>query len=803
MSKISRQKIAGLFLVCLASFALAADWPRWRGPDGDGISTEKNWDALAINDQNKPLWKAEVGTGFSAIVVAEGKAVTMGNIKDTDIITCFDAQTGAVLWKKEYAEPLSANMHEGGPHATPTLAEGRVYTLSQSGKAFCLALADGKIIWQKDLGIKGPQWGFAGSPLLMADKVIYNVADRGVALNKTTGQIVWSGENKASGYATPVMVKDNKTNVYLFGADSLMCLEPDTGKVIWSYPWKTNPGVNASDPIVIGQEIFLTSDYNYGCGLIRIEQGKPVKVWENKNMRSKLSGPVVINGYIYGIDDKQLVCLDWKTGEKKWAEKSVGMGSLMAADGKLIVLSETGKLMIARAVPEKFDLISSSQILDGRCWTMPTLANGKIYARNAKGILVCIDVSQKKTVQSAEMGGKAAEQPSWPQWQGPKRNNISEETGLLKSWPQGGPKMLWSCSGLGQGYSTVSIADGKIYTTGMVNKEGILFCIDWAGKELWKKVYGPEWTGDRPGTRCTPTIDGDKVYVISGNGVVSCLNAADGKIVWQEDVAAKFEGKVPMWGYAESPLIVKDKVIFTVDGAKANIVALNKETGKLVWSGGNLDGGGAYSSPLAFESGGRTVIVGYTGKYAFGTDAADGKILWNYTISESSRMGGNLHTNTPVYHDGMLFFTSGYNTGAVMLKLSPDGASAEKAWENKDFDVHHGSVVLLGDYLYGANWKNNENGDWICAEWKTGKTMYQTHWENKGSLTSAEGMLYCYEEKNGNIALVKADPAGFNPVSTFKISLGGGEHWAHPVVCGKRLFVRHGDVLMAFDIATK
>ena len=804
MSGINKQRVlTGLFLVCVGISVFAADWPKWRGPNGDAISAEKDWDPLAVNDQNKPLWQAEVGIGFSTIVVAEGKAVTMGNVKDTDIITCFDAQTGAVLWKKEYAEPLDANMHEGGPHATPTIAEGKVYTISKTGKVFCLNLADSKVIWQKELTNKSPQWGIAGSPMIMGNKVIYNVGDQGVALNKATGDVVWGSENKKAGYATAVTVtKDDKTNVYLFGGESLMCLEPDTGKVVWSYPWKTQPSVNASDPIVIGQEIFLTSGYNYGCGLIKIEQGQPVKVWENKNMRSKLSGPVVINGYLYGIDDKQLVCLEWKTGEKKWSEPSVGMGSLMAADGKLIVLSEKGKLMIVGVTPEKFDLISSAQILEGRCWTMPTLANGKIYARNAKGMLVCLDVSVKKTVQSAEMGNQAAAQPSWPQWQGPKRNNISEETGLLKSWPEGGPKMLWQVGGLGGGFSTVSIADGKIYTTGMVNKEGFVFCIDWNGKEVWKQSYGAEWTGDKPGVRCTPTIDG-RVYVISGQGVVSCLNAADGKIEWQENAAQTFEGKTPRWGYAESPLILKDKVIFTVNGAKATIIALDKNTGKLLWSGGDLKEDATYCSPIAFEHGGRTIIAAYTGKHIFGVDAADGKILWTYTISESGQRGRDIHPNTPVYLDGMLFCTSGYDTGAVMLKLSADGASVEKAWANKDFDVHHGSVVLIDGYLYGANWKDNGDGDWMCVEWKTGKTMYQTHWENKGSLTIAEGMLYCYEEKNGNVALVKAEPTGFNPISIFKISLGNGEHWAHPVICGKRLFIRHGDVLMAYDIAAK
>ncbi|MBM4103609.1 MAG: alcohol dehydrogenase [Planctomycetes bacterium] len=412
MNKISRQRITGLFLVCLASFVFAADWPRWRGPNGDGISTEKDWDALAVNDGNKPLWTAQVGTGFSAIVVAQGKAVTMGNIKNTDVVFCFDAQTGKELWKYEYPESLGAKNYDGGTHGTPTIADGKVYVLSKFGKAFCFSLADGKVIWQKELKMKAPEWGFAGSPVIVGDKVIYNVSDRGVALNKTTGQEIWAGENKPSGYSTAVVeTKDNQTVVYLFDGDNLRCVNADTGVALWSYPWKTQYGVNAADPLVIGQEIFITGGYNHGCSLLKIEAGQPVKLWENKNMRSQMSGPVVIDGYIYGIDDNQLVCLDWKTGEKKWQEKSVGKGSLMAADGKLIVLGEKGKLFIAKAIPEKFDLIASMQAIEDYCWTMPTLANGKIYVRNAKGMLVCVDVSQKKAVRSVETGERGAESP--------------------------------------------------------------------------------------------------------------------------------------------------------------------------------------------------------------------------------------------------------------------------------------------------------------------------------------------------------------------------------------------------------
>jgi len=794
--------VAMVLLALMSMTSFAADWPNWRGPNLDGISTEKAWDPLAVNGA-APIWKAEVGVGFSTMVVADGKVLTMGNIeKKTDVVWCFDAKTGKLLWKKEYPEPLSDNLYEGGPNATPTIADGRVYTLSKSGKVFCLNLQDGSVIWNRELGIKVPEWGFAGSPYILGDWLILNVSESGATLNKNTGRTVWQGEDKPAGYATPVKMDLNgTTQLVVFGAEQVQGVNSKTGAVTWSYPWKTNYGINASDPIVNGSEIFLTSGYNFGCGLFKLEAGQLVKVWQNKNMRSQLSGPVVINGFIYGIDDAQLVCLDWKTGVKKWAEPAVAKGTLMAADGKLIVLSEKGKLMVAAASPEKFAPIASAQILDGRCWTMPTLANGKIYARNAKGTLVCVDVAQKKTVALAEMGTAPVEQPAWPRWKGIKQDNISTETGLMKQWPEQGPAMLWQYEGLGEGFASVSVADGRIYTVGMVNKEGFLTCLDMNGKLVWKVSYGPEWSKSVPGVRGTPTLDGDKVYVISGVGRVLCFNAADGKEIWQKNPFSEFGGKYGIWGIAESAVIDGDALFFVVGGSKATMVALNKNTGDTLWASDSIGDTSSYCTPLLVNHGGRKILTMLTADHIVGVDAANGKILWTVAVTDFAKRSSQINPNTPVSRDGMIFYTSGYDQGAIMLKLNADGSAVETLWTNPEFDNHHGSVVLLGDYLYGPNWKDNGNGDWLCVEWKTGKTVYTTHWENKGSLTCAEGMLYCYEEKNGIVALVKADPAGFTPISMFKVPAGEGPHWGHPVVCGKRLYIRHGDVLMVYNIA--
>ncbi len=803
MEKCMRKGLV-LAVLMLVNVVWAEDWPNWRGPNHNGISVEKDWDPLVLNDTAKPAWTAEVGIGFSAITVAGDKAITIGNIgKKTDVVTCFDAKTGQVVWKYAYPESLTANMYEGGPNATATIADGKVYTLSKTGKAFCLNLSDGQVVWMKDLGAKVPQWGFSSSPLLIGDKVVYNVFDRGVALNKVSGEIVWTSEDKKSSYATAVPVTvDGKTYVYLFGRDSLLCINSADGSVLWTYPWNTSYDVNASDPIIIGNEIFITSGYNHGCTLIRVEDGKPVKVWENKNMRSQLSGPVAIGSYIYGIDDSQLVCLDWKTGEKKWSEPSAGKGSLMAADGKLIVLSEKGKLMIIKAIPEKFELIASAQVLDGRCWTMPTLANGRIYARNAAGKLVCMDVSARKTVCLAEVG--VTDGGSWPQWKGAAQDNKSTETGLLKSWPKEGPAMLWSYTGLGDGYASISVADGRIYTTGKVDANGILTCLDLNGKLLWKQTYGSEWAKSFPSARSTPTINEGKVYVIGGMGQVACFDAKTGSPIWNKDPFKEFQGKYGSWGLAHSPVIEGDKLFFLVCGAKATVVALNKHNGQTAWASKSLGDAIAYCTPLVIEWKERKQLVGYTNNNIIGIDVVDGAVLWTYAVSDYLKSESRgIHPNTPVYRDGMLFCTSGYDMGSVMLAIDPNGTAVKKVWTNPEFDNHHGSVVLVGDYLYGANWHGNGDGNWMCVDWKTGKTIYDTHWENKGSLTYADGMLYCYEEKNGNVGLAKADPAGFEVVSSFQVTLGKEQHWAHPVVCGKRLYIRHGDVLMAYDIAAK
>jgi len=369
--------------------AAAADWPIYRGPDHNGISAETGW----LGGEMRIAWTKQVGTGCSSIAVADGRVYTMGNSANRETVFCFDAATGKEVWKFTYACPLAPKLYEGGPSATPTVADGKVYTLSKSGHVFCFDAAGGKKIWGVEVDAEAPTWGFAGSPLVLGKKVILNVGEAGTALEAATGKVVWSSGTGASGYSTPVPYEvGGKTLIALFCADGAAAVQADDGKIVWKHPWKTSYKVNAADPIILdgGKKVFLSSGYNTGCALLDVSGGSPKEIWRNKNMRNKHTNSVVYKGAIFGFDESKLTCLDLASGEKKWTESSLGKGSLMLADGKLIVLSERGKLVVADASPDGFKELASIQAVNGKCWSAPVLANGRIFAKSKKGAFACI-----------------------------------------------------------------------------------------------------------------------------------------------------------------------------------------------------------------------------------------------------------------------------------------------------------------------------------------------------------------------------------------------------------------------------
>jgi outer membrane protein assembly factor BamB len=398
---------AGVLIVVLsASVAAADDWPHWRGPHHNGISDEKGWRDTWPEEGPTVAWKASVGTGFSSVAVSQGRLYTLGNTDEKDTVACLDAVTGKAIWSHTYDAPLGMLNFEGGPTATPTVEGDKVYTLSRWGDLFCFDAASGKVRWSRNLpketGVPVPAWGFAGSPLVYDDLLVVNVGDAGMALDKESGKEVWASANEDAGYSTPVPFRQGDEWLALFSSgQAFTAVSLRTGKQKWQVRWATNYGVNSADPVLGGDGVLVSSGYNKGAALLKMGAGEPVEVWRNKNMRSHCNPGVLLDGCLYGIDGDAngragLRCLDWKTGQVRWTQEDVGCGAVMAADGKLIVLSDAGELLVAKASPEGFTPSARARVLDGKCWTVPVLANGRIYCRDAAGDLVCVDVRAAK-----------------------------------------------------------------------------------------------------------------------------------------------------------------------------------------------------------------------------------------------------------------------------------------------------------------------------------------------------------------------------------------------------------------------
>ena len=379
------------------------------------------------------------------------------------------------------------------------------------------------------------------------------------------------------------------------------------------------------------------------------------------------------------------------------------------------------------------------------------------------------------------------------QWRGIDRTGIYQETGLMKSWPANGPELLWHFDKLGEGHSSVAIANNKIYTTGLVDGKGHIFVFDMDGKLLNKKEYGSEWSESYNGARGTITISEGQLYVYSGTGNLTCFDENSLNVIWKKNIVDDFQGTNVMWGVNESPLVVGEKIFITPGGKNNNVVALNKNTGATIWSCAGKGDKSAYCSPLYISDQQVPQIVTITENNILGIDIETGKMLWSFPYNNMR----NIHPNTPIYGgDNMMLCVFGYGKGSVMLRLTDGGRSVEKVWENKEFDSKTGSAVKIGNYVYSSG---DNHKYWFCLDWKTGQQKYKDRTLAVGAVIACEGMLYCYSDK-GEMALVKAVPEKFDVVSKFQITMGTEQHWAHPVIYNGVLYVRHGDTLMAYKI---
>ncbi len=404
--------------------------------------------------------------------------------------------------------------------------------------------------------------------------------------------------------------------------------------------------------------------------------------------------------------------------------------------------------------------------------------------------------------------GRQAASTDWPEWRGAQRDGISMDRGLLDAWPTGGPRLAWTARGLGRGFSSVSLVGERIFTMGDRDGAGFVIALNRAdGKELWSTRIGDEWApGGYAGPRCTPTVDGDRLYAIGPHGDLACLAVADGKRIWTRHLRKEFGGAVPNWGFSESPLVDGDRVVCTPGGGDAGIVALNKKTGKEIWRsafpplGESGKDEAAYSSIVVSHGAGVRQYVQLHGRGVVGVAAKDGKFLWGYNRVANRTAS----VPTPVVEGDFVFCSSGYGTGAALLKLSRAGGGVEAREEyflsGREFQNHHGGMIKLGDYIYAGHGHNA--GAPTCLEWKTGKSVWR---KNRGpgsgsaAVAYADGDLY-FRFQNGVMALIGATPDGYEEKGTFEIPDVEQPSWSHPVIVGGKLYLREQDTLYCYDV---
>lgn len=393
----------------------------------------------------------------------------------------------------------------------------------------------------------------------------------------------------------------------------------------------------------------------------------------------------------------------------------------------------------------------------------------------------------------------------WHGFHGPNRDNRSTDRGLLKAWPEGGPPRIWETVGIGEGYSTVAVVDKRIYTTGAVSDDCVITALDMDGKELWTRENDKAWNRSYPGTRSIPTIADGLLYHLSGIGNLICLKADSGDVVWSLNILAKFGGRNITWGLAESPLVIGEKVICTPGGKNVSMVALNRKTGEVIWKCTGAGDKPGYASPILIEHQGLKQTVTAMSESIVGVRASDGKLLWRHP----HKVYTDQNITTPLFHDGFLIISGCVRKGTTCLQLqvSGDECSVEEHWHNKTLDNKHGGIVLFEGRLYGYAESQNRSRPWMCIDFKSGATIFQSdavkssYKYKNGCLTYADGMFYLFSD-DGNMALVKPMPDSFEVTGRLKIEDPGKRPtWAYPVVHGGRLYLRYGDRLGVYDVS--
>ena len=393
-------------------------------------------------------------------------------------------------------------------------------------------------------------------------------------------------------------------------------------------------------------------------------------------------------------------------------------------------------------------------------------------------------------------------------WRGPNRDGIYPATRLLPVWPAGGPEMVLKITGIGEGYGWTQpiIVGDRIFVTGndAANENEIFFAFTKSGEKLFSTVYGAAFFRSHPGARSTPTIVGNRAFIISGGGEAVAIDINNGDVVWRVD-GNDFGRRFPAWGTVESPLVVDNKVIFSPGGDQTAMMAIDATNGEIVWKSPSLKEASNFASPILIEHNGIRQIVAIAERSIFGVNPENGEIMWactNWGIP--SRGTAKIAPNSPIFRDGRLFISNGYDLESYMWQMNDDLTGITLLWQNIELDTHHGGQVVVDGVIFGSNWINNNQGYWVAVDWETGATLWEEAWfggKSKGSIIAADGMLILYDDRLGYVGLVRPSRDRLDVVSEFRITQGEGPHWAHPVVHDGILYIRRGTVLMGFRIS--
>ncbi len=752
--------------------ASRADWPQWLGPNRDGISVEPARAPLAQTPQ--PLWTTSVGVGVSSFVVSDGRALTMGHVRGpqnrgTDTVYCLDADTGKVIWTHAYdcLSCRSQDVRFYGPRATPTIDGERVFTLSLEGHLFCFEGHSGKILWSKnlpaDLGGRIPVYGYCCSPLVYGDRLVLelNAKDASyVALDKSTGDTIWRLAGGDVTCGSPVLTQIDGTDCVVFmGGSAVVGVDAQTGSQLWRHPtW----GHAWMGPVVSGNNLFVAhASLPRGCGLIRIEAGKPRVVWEDRARKFQTlhCNSVIWRGHIYGFDNtgtdyqgkdsrkSSLKCLDLDTGEVKWTQRGMGWGNLVVHDEKLIILRETGEIVVARASPERYEELVRAVVLGGQSWTVPAIVEGSLYCRNNAGDAVCLQLfgASQDSARPTTLAKGPAEPPTkhkpataaaqvalrrpqataipsagrdeWPRFRGPD--------GLGIAFHKGGtsPKeIIWKSPVPLDGESSPIIWGNRVFLTGAGQGKTEIYCFGGEfGTLLWQsEVTVPDGQDTREAgeillAAATPVTDGNCVYAIFGNGDVACLDS-QGEVKWSRNLGVPEDDyghatSLDMW---ENLLLIQLDQGQTEDG-KSALLALDSDTGRTVWETARAVPC-SWGTPIPIDVAGQPQLITCAEPWVIAYVPTTGQEIWR-----ADCLSGQI-VPSPIHANGLVYVVS---PDGKLAAIRPDGrgdvTKTRLVWTADGALPSICSPVCNGELL----WLLDTGGIVTCCDARTGEKLWE------------------------------------------------------------------------------